>query len=169
MAPFFAKLAEKAQPKVREIRETPLPQAHFVERHLIVSGSWETGCRKLAEAFPRETRPERPANWYRLLAGTHWPGRIPPGNGPFYMPEWAFTEEEYGERVRALKTAGFREVVAHVVVLPTNGEYLGAALRAAGSYRWNANPYTYRAYLYPKLPKGKAKDLRDYNTERLER
>lgn len=148
-------------------KEKPLPQAHFLERHFIhPKASWDEAARIVAGMFPRDTRAERPKPWYRLLAGTHWPGQVPPGNGPFYVPEWVFADESLDALKARFKKEGFKEAVAHVVVLPMDGEYLAAAMRAAEQNAWNVNPRTYRAYLYPTLG-SKKRVLRRYNVERL--
>jgi hypothetical protein len=146
------------------IRAKPLPEAHWVEYHWILPrGSWEGGVAALAKAMPRDARPQRPAPWYRLLARTHWPGRVPPGNGPFYVPDWAVDGPAMED---ALKGSGFQRVVAHVVVLPPDAEYLTSAMRAAGSHAWNADPLLYRGYIYPSLKALARQPLRDYNAER---
>jgi hypothetical protein len=151
----------------RPITVRPIAQAHFVERHWVQPKlDWAAAAQKLAEVFARDTRAERPAPWYAHLAGTHWPGSAPPGNAPFYVPEWVFDDDDVAARAKALKAAGFREVIAHVVILPGNGEYLATAMRAAGDLSWNVNPRTYRCYIYPTLPKGGATKLRAYNTKR---
>lgn len=145
----------------------PIDEAHFVETHWAHPKlSWAEACEKVAQLFPRETRPERPRKWFGLLAGTHWPGQLPPGNGPYYIPAWAFKDEDEEKRIaEILKDAGFKEMDAHVVYLRQNSEYLADAMRAAGDRTWTANPITARAYIYPDLRKPPEKDLRDYNVE----
>src|SRR5690606_37883327 len=100
-----------------------------------------------------DTRPERPKPWYGLLSQTHWPGRIPPGNRPFYVPEWALEVlgrdgrvDEAGSAalIKAVKAAGFRPAVAHVCYLPETSEYLAAAMRLVETHAWTVNPITYR-------------------------
>ena len=169
-----------------DIKEKPIPEAHWVEKHYIHPKlSWDEASQLLARTFPRETRKERPSGWYLLLHGTHWPGCVPPGNGPFYIPEWVVEEawrkhatqtdmpprSEEQERAREameaqLKKVGFEEVVAHVVMLPQDGEYLHAAMRAARDRAWNVDPFMYRAYIYPSLSKFAKQSLRPFNTTR---
>jgi hypothetical protein len=175
----MATLAHLAK-KTKEFSVSPLPQAHFLERHLFhPSSSWEDGCRALRDIFPKDTRAERAKSWYRVLVPTHGPGRVIPGNGPFYVPEWALPGEDCSEMIKALKAAGFKEAVAHVVYLPSDSEYLAAAMRAAlkdhepqrnpSFHAWNANPLTYRAYIYPQLHSLARKPLRAFNVERFRR
>lgn len=172
MSGFFDQLMEKlreaAQPdptEVEEIDADPVLGAHFVERHWVLEDEdWATGAERLRELFPRDTEPERPAEWYRILAGTHWPGQLPPGNGPFYLPRWVFGEEEREHKVETLEGAGFEKQVAHVAYLPQNGEYLVHAMRVADDRLWTADPIAYRVYLYPDL--GGEAELRKWNVER---
>ena len=155
-----------------------LTGAHFMEHQQIhPSLDWAGAAALLQRTFPRETRLERPQSWYRTLAATHWPatergpGPVPPGNGPFYVPDWVFQDlaEDEQKRLQAgLKAAGFKPVVAHVGYLPENNDYLVAAMRLAGKHRWTVNPTTYRVYVYPSLGIARPKryPLRDYTTER---
>lgn len=163
--PLVSEIVSQKPPKKLE---DPIPEAHFVEEHWIhPKFRWADAAQELTRLFPRDARPERPRPWYRRLAGTHWPGQIPPGNGPFYIPVWALEDGKESDTVTAtLKKAGFRRVTAHVVYLPQNSEYLAAAMRAAGKRPWTANPITARAYIYPKLRSTPDKKLRDYNVER---
>lgn len=146
----------------------PLVRAHFVEEHWIHPKlPWEQAARELVQLFPRDTRPERPRAWYRRLAGTHWPGQIPPGNGPFYVPEWTIEDNEAGDAIReTLKKAGFRKAEAHALYLPQNSEQLVVAMRAADQHPWTANPLTGRAYIYPRLRRTPDRELRPYNVDR---
>lgn len=160
----------------REFPERPLIQAHFQEVHYVdTARSWDDAASRLVAAFPMDTRPERPKDWYRLLAGTHWPGQVPPGNGPFYVPGWSLgsfdkrgrPDEAAEDRlIKALKGAGLKEVVAHGYYLPETSEYLAAAMRMVGNSAWTVNPRTYRLYLYPSLRSWAKKPLRAFNTER---
>lgn len=154
----------------RELREQPLPQAHFVERHWILAkGSWEDGVRQLQAAFPRDTRPDRPAPWFQALAATHSPGLVPPGNGPFFVPDWAMEGAPPADVTvweSTLKRAGFRPMVAHCAYLPDNTEYLVRAMQIAGpKLPWTVNPWTYRVYCYPRIS-GRPGPLRPYTTRR---
>jgi hypothetical protein len=170
-------LADLAKGK-RLIEPPPFRQAHFAEQHFVRVGvSWEAAAAELTELFPREARRERPGAWYRLIAGTHWaadlrmgrPAQIPPGNGPFYLPEWlleGMPESRQKEMEKALKDAKYKKVWAQALYLPPNRDYLVSIMRAAGSYLWNADPLMYRGYFYPTLGKSPAASLREYNVER---
>jgi signal recognition particle subunit SEC65 len=150
--------------KAKSLRIKPISGAHWVETHWVLpKGSWAEGAQKLVAAMPMDARPERPAHWYSLLSRTHWVGRVPPGNGPFYVPEWAVESQEMEA---SLRKAGFRPVSAHVAVLPPDGEYLVTAMRTAGKVAWNVDPLLYRVYVYPTEKGLAGKELRDYNTER---
>lgn len=169
-----------------DIKEKPIPEAHWLEKHFVHPKlSWEEASRLVVQSFPRETRKERPAGWYLHLYGTHWPGCVPPGNGPFYIPEWVVEEawnkhaiqrnspprpEEQAiaqEAMEAqLKRAGFKVAIAHVVMLPQDGEYLHAAMRVARDRAWNVDPFLYRAYVYPSLSRFAKSGLRPFNTSR---
>lgn len=185
MAGFLDTLKELADKqatksaKSKPIKETALPQAHSLERHLVHPKlSWEEGVAKLREVFPKDARPERPAKWYRRLSGNHWPGQVPPGNGPFYVPQWAFDGPDWARVSKALSKEGFKEVVAHVVHIPADGEYLHATMRAAGihapdgGHPWNLDATTsglgYLAFLYPNIPgfNRKKMPLRPFTIER---
>lgn len=147
--------------------DPPIPQAHFTEFHWVnLRSPWAQAAQGLVSLFPRDTRPDRPREWYSCLWGTHWPGCIPPGNGPFYLPEWAFSEDELARMVPILKSAGYKQVVAHVLFLPQNNEQLVAAMRAAGKHPWTADPIRSRAYIYPKLRNTPDKQLREFNVDR---
>lgn len=147
--------------------EPPIPEAHFTELHWVnLRVPWAQAAQELVSLFPRDTRPDRPREWYACLRGTHWPRCIPPGNGPFYLPEWAFSKEELERVIPTLKSAGYKQAVAHVVYLPQNAEQLVFAMRAAGNRPWTANPITARAYIYPKLRKTPDRGLRMFNVER---
>ena len=146
----------------------PLPVAHFVETHWVnLKLPWAEAARELIRLLPRHARPERPLPWYGRLAGTHWPGQIPPGNGPFYIPEWTLEGEKEAEIILSvLKKAGYRKVDAHVAYLPHNAEQLVVAMRDAGKHPWTANPITARVYIYPQLRRTPDKELRPHNVER---
>lgn len=151
--------------KSSSFKEKPIFEAHWLEHHWIYpSGDWTEGARALVAAFPKDTRPERPAKWYHLLRHTHWPDRVPPGNGPFYIPEWVLETEEMED---VLKAANFRKVVAHVAILPFDSEYLVTAMRIAKDRAWNADPILFRVYVYPKERKFAKTPLREYNTAPL--
>jgi hypothetical protein len=178
--PAYMQTLDSLLKKRSDFAESPLPQAHFLERQLAhPSAEWAEGARMLREALPKETRIERPHPWYQLLLATHAPGKVIPGNGPFFVPDWVFSVEEREEKEAALKSAGFKETFAHVVFLPSDGEYLASAMRAAlidpyeGAaprfHPWNANPRTYRAYLYPRLSGLAKRPLRDFTVERARR
>jgi hypothetical protein len=162
-------LAELLKNK-KDIPTSPLAQTHFVERHFVLpKGSWADGVALLARHFPKEARPERPAAWYQQLAETHWPGRVPPGNGPFYLPEWLLEgapEAQQQAWVKRLGAAGFKPVIAHVAYLPENTEYLVRAMQVAGEHPWTVNPRTYRVYLYPTLTQLRKAPLRPFTTTR---
>lgn len=137
--------------------EPILPQAHFQEFHWVLDATgvagWNKGAIALQGAFPRETRVDRPSDWYAIVRDTHWPGKVLPGNGPFYVPEWLWADMPAQEATytSALQRVGFRRVVAHVVILPDTKDYLVHAMRAAAKHRWTANPELDRCYLYPRL------------------
>lgn len=168
MSPLIGNLLKGDEEDIEDpIEETPLMRAHFVERHMVHTElSWEQATQKMSDIFPRDARLERPADWYRRLIGTHWPQQVPPGNGPFYLPEWTFPEDKWAEYHEQLEEAGFEEAIAHVVMLPHNNEYLAAIMRAAQEHPWTANPITYRGYIYPELKKLRDRELRSYNVER---
>jgi len=148
--------------KKPHIKERPIESAHRVEYHWVrLKGDWNDGAKALQTLFPREARVERPAEWYSLLRETHWPGKLPPGNGPFYVPEYAIKDDDMR---RALERNGFVKVVAHVAVLPPDSEYLVAAMRGAGKHPWTVDPILYFAYFYPKIKGWKVPELRPYNT-----
>lgn len=154
------------QKNTKEFKETIIDPAHFLEHQWVNTKlDWPSGSLLLKKLFPRETKVERPQVWYKHLRGTHWPKEVPPGNGPFYIPEWVFEPEELEKYTQVLKKNGFKQIEAHVVVLPDTGEYLVKAMRAAGDFQWNVNPRTYRAYIYPRFGT-KKKELRNYTTER---
>lgn len=168
MTPLVGNMLKGEHQDVEEpIEEEPILSAHFVERHLVLKEqTWQEAAKHLTNLFPRDTRPERPAEWYRLLAGTHWPKQVPPGNAPFYLPEWAFPENKWPSYREQLEEGGFEEAIAHVVLLPHNNEYLATTMRAADDRAWTANPITYRGYIYPSLKKMADNPLRDFNVER---
>lgn len=144
--------------------ESPIPSAHYLEWQWVLPNvSWEEGVLRLQKLFPRDARTERPADWYKRIRNTHWPRKVPPGNGPFYVPEWAVEDEDMA---KALEKGGFKKVVAHVCILPPDGEYLIWAMRVARDRTWNVDPIIYRLYIYPKLKRRGRDDLRDYNTKR---
>lgn len=150
----------------------PIPEAHFAEKHFLwKKGSWGDGAVALASAFPKETRREHPAPWYASIQATHGPGRVPPGNAPYYIPTWLVSEADDPEGWKAwtavLKKAGFTETPAHVVYLPDRRDYLVRAMRVAGTRAWTANPLTYRLYVYPTLGASVKFPLREYNVPRL--
>ncbi len=153
-----------------EFAVRPLPQAHFVERQLVHSRlGWEDGTRLIMTRCPEATHRDHPHEWWELLTWTHAPGRVPPGNGPYFIPEWAlddFKSPEIRPIVSQLKRAGFREAVVHVVMLPHSNDYLASARRAAGSMAWNVNPLLYRCYLYPTLGEKWTRPLRRFTTPR---
>lgn len=155
----------------REFPQERLPQAHHLEKQFVHPRlSWDRGTALLRTLFPEETGDGAAAGWYELLWATHWPGRVTPGNGPFYVPSWALDEISDAKARRAvraqLQKAGFREKTVHAVWLPHSALYLRAAMRAAGTLAWNVDPVLYRCYLYPHLGTVYRKKLRPYNTPR---
>lgn len=163
-----------------EFADTPLPQAHALVRHFVRPGlSWLEGAAAMRACLPAETNPDLPAPWYRAIAATHGPGMVPPGTGPFYLPEWVADPSpdespvgrnagrRRGETIDArLRRAGFRLVVAHVVVLRPNADYLAAAKRMALRYPWTVHPQLYWVYLYPSLRATRGRDERPFTTRR---
>lgn len=146
----------------------PIKEAHFVEQHFVqLKLSWEEAAKAVQRAFPKQARVDRPAEWYRLLAHTHWPGRVLPGCGPYYIPEWVFDSEKLDDVEKKLKSEGFTKVEAHVVYLPMDREYLAEAMRVAKKRAWNVDPHMYRVYIYTN---GKVKpgSLRTFNVYPLE-
>lgn len=164
--PLLLDIIEGRFPKQKSPK--PLPEAHFVEDHWVHTKlPWNAATQELTKLFPRDARPDRPRAWYARLAGTHFPGQLPPGNGPFYIPAWTLEDGREGEQIiETLKKAGYKRIEAHVVYLPHNAEYLAVAMRAAGRHPWTANPITARAYIYPQLRRVPDKKLRPFNVER---
>src|SRR5580704_224084 len=156
-----------------EFREHPLPQAHFLERQLVHPKiSWEQGSELLATYCAPGTAWSN-ALELDLLSATHTSGQCPPGNGPFYLPEWSLVEsgaedtsEVYREMVARLTRLGFRSVVTHVIVLSETNDYLVDAMRAARNIPWNVDPTLYRCYLYPTMGPRSGQRLRSYTTQR---
>ena len=141
----------------------PHREAHFVEEHFVHPKlSWDEAAKAVQSAFPKKARLDRPTEWYRMLVETHWPGRVLPGNGPFYLPAWLWDDDDLDAVEKALKGEGFIRVEAHVKYLPPSGEYLSTIMRAAEDLPWNANPITFRGYIYTerKIKKG---ELRPFN------
>lgn len=149
-----------------EFRERLLPQAHFLERQFVhPTLSWDKGCETLAVYDGLYD--------LSLLATTHTAGQSPPGNGPFYVPDWALAssaESETGDIARdivnGLKRLGFRSVVAHAIVLSETNDYLVDAMRVAQTFPWNVDPLLYRCYLYPGMTARWRQPLRQYTTTR---
>lgn len=150
--------------------KSQLPEkAHFSEKQWIHPDlTWKEGTAALKTLFPRDARPERPKEWYRLLQETHWAGQVTPGNGPFYVPDWAIMAEEYeaAENIRnILKGANFKDKEVPLALLPANSEYLHVAMRVVETHRWNVDPMLYRVYWYPWLKTTKSA-LRNFSTHR---
>lgn len=131
---------------------------------------WEAGRAALRAAFPKETRDERPAPWFRSHFWTHSGAFVPPGNGPFYIPEWAGPEdgEAFDRWISGLKKAGFRRQRVATSSLPPTREYLIHAMRTIeGRMAWNVDPLLYVVYGYPQGGTKSAKrDLRPFTTGR---
>lgn len=146
--------------------------AHFQETHYVYTGKggWDAGAKGLRELFPRTTHPQRPAEWYAQIRSTHWPARVPPGNGPFYLPDWVVGWDGAAEekrRAKILLSGGYKTTDVAALYLSQSSEYLVSVMRTAGEWAWNADPRLYVGYIYASLPSpGKAATLRAYNTER---
>ena len=139
-------------PKDRK-RERPLLAAQWVTRHLVdPKHPWEEARDAFMKALPREARIRRPASWFKELRGTHWPDVVPPGNGPFYIPAYTWDRKSVED---AAKELGFKEVTAHVRVLPRDSEIIFRAVKVSRfhSCRFNLDPERGLMYLYPRLPK----------------
>lgn len=155
-------LSDILHPKKRAAT-LPAVAHHGEEQWVHPKLSWEDGVKVLQSLFPKDTREDRPAAWYRRLRATHWPRCVPPGNGPFFLPTWPFDAPLTDAQVSALKKAGFKLMQVPVRMLPNDAEYLASAMRAAADASWNVDPVLYKAYLYPTLP-GAKRSLRKYTT-----
>lgn len=154
-------------------RQNLAPEAHFPDVHWIHPKlSWEEGTQSLITLFPKDARRERPRPWYEAIRLTHWPRQVPPGNGPFYVPEWCLgvdSPEEATRLTTVLKGAGFRSMTVPIAMLPPTSEYLLAAMRIThGRFAWNVDPILYQVAWYPALGGLAKSPLRPYTTDRWE-
>lgn len=150
----------------KNLKQTLPDSAHWAEQQWVhPSVDWAQGTEMLRAMAPRDTRVERPKRWYELLRLTHWPGQVPPGNGPFFVPDWALEVmgETETERLRAgLRAGGFRDLSVPVAVVPPSSDYLVWAMRITQGFRWTANPVLYQVYWYPTLGAGRVPELRPF-------
>lgn len=152
--------------------KSPASSHFMLSQWIHPSHDWGKGTRVLQQLFPKETRIEKPREWYASLQGTHWVGQVPPGNGPFYVPDWALNVESEAEATRLrtiLKGAGFKQQDVPVAMLPITSEYLRYAMRiaTADDAQWTVDPVIYQLYWYPGK-RGATKNLRAYTTVRWE-